>query len=321
MRPQADQPGDSPRSLLASWGLSVLFHLALLLVLAWLLQTAPAGLREEPAREAGVVLKHFTPEGEYYEGESEQQVSAKQQATETTAVVENTLAALATEPAELDPRDRLPELPTIGPSQSSDNALGSAAELTQGAVQPQAARGGKARVRIYNVEGEGRKFVFVFDRSVSMTGAPLASAKGELIRAIESLDSTHQFQIIFFHHAPRSFDLSGGQNRIPFADERTKAIAAKFVGGMTADGGTDRYAALSMAVGMRPDVIFFLTDVDDPMSALEVERIRRRNRETTAIHTIEFGQGPTIGEDNFLKRIARENRGAAVYVDISKLGD
>ena len=54
------------------------------------------------------------------------------------------------------------------------------------------------------------KFVYVFDRSSSMEGAPLATAKQQLIQSLESLSSVHQFHIIFFNQQMRNFDLSGG---------------------------------------------------------------------------------------------------------------
>ena len=58
-----------------------------------------------------------------------------------------------------------------------------------------------------------------------------------------------------------------------------------------------------MALAMRPDVIFFLTDAEDPrLTADELDRIRRANK-TTQIHAIEFGFGPSTGDDNFLKRL------------------
>ena len=67
--------------------------------------------------------------------------------------------------------------------------------------------------------------------------------------------------------------------RIAFGTDRNKQLAANFVGGITADGGTDRFAALKAALAFRPDVIFFLTDADDPMSASELAEIDRRVNE------------------------------------------
>jgi Mg-chelatase subunit ChlD len=72
------------------------------------------------------------------------------------------------------------------------------------------------------------------------------------------------------------------------------------------------------AIGMRPDVIFFLTDADDPMSASELAEIARLNRRARAtICTIHFGRGPRQRE-NFLVDLANQSGGQYVYVDTTK---
>jgi hypothetical protein len=37
------------------------------------------------------------------------------------------------------------------------------------------------------------------------------------------------------------------------------------------------------------------------------------------INTIEFGVGPALDRDNFMKRLARQNAGRHVYVDVTQL--
>ena len=96
-------------------------------------------------------------------------------------------------------------------------------------------------------------------------------------KALKPLTSVHQFHIIFFNQQMRHFDLSGGGRRVAFATDRNKNLAARFVGGITADGGTDRLPALRAAVQMNPDVIFFLTDADDPMPRSELAEIAELN--------------------------------------------
>ena len=179
---------------------------------------------------------------------------------------------------------------------------------------------GQTSVRVFGVEGKGTRFVYVFDRSSSMDGAPLATAKQQLIQSLDSLSSVHQFHIIFFNQQLRHFDLSGGGRRVAFASDRNKKLAARFVGGMTADGGTDRLPALRAAVQMRPDVIFFLTDADDPMPASELHEIAELNqRAGVVIATIEFGRGPAKRAKNFLTELARTTGGQYGYVDTTQL--
>jgi hypothetical protein len=72
---------------------------------------------------------------------------------------------------------------------------------------------------------------------------------------------------------------------------------------------------------MKPDVIFFLTDAEEPvMSFQELERVCRRNRFVGAsIHAIQFGIGPPQGGANFLAQLARRNEGNHAYIDVTRL--
>jgi hypothetical protein len=181
---------------------------------------------------------------------------------------------------------------------------------------------GYAHTGVFGVTGEGRKFVYVFDRSGSMDGhggAPLSAAKSELVASLHDLDETHQFQIIFYNERPRVFSPTGVAGRLVFGSDQNKTLAEKFVGSITADGATRHEEALAMALKMAPDVIFFLTDADEPrLTADQLSRIARLNQ-GTSINTIEFGYGPQVERENFLTKLARQNAGKHVYVDVSKL--
>ena len=182
--------------------------------------------------------------------------------------------------------------------------------------------GGYARTGIFGALGEGRKFAYVFDRSGSMdghAGAPLSAAKRELIASLNDLGQTQQFQIIFYNEQPRIFNPSGISGRLVFGTDQNKYLAQKFVGSITAFGNTRHEEALALALRMSPDVVFFLTDADEPrMTAAELARIARLNPGAT-INTIEFGYGTPLDRDNFLVKLAQQNGGTHVYVDVSKL--
>ncbi|MFV2070983.1 MAG: hypothetical protein ACC645_28785, partial [Pirellulales bacterium] len=144
--------------------------------------------------------------------------------------------------------------------------------------------------------------------------------KSQLVQSLASLESTHQFQIIFFNHELRIFDLTDGQRRLPFATDTVKQTAARWVASISAFGNTKRFEALRKGVAFRPDVVFFLTDDDNPMTAAELDAIRRKNQGRAAIHVIQFGYGHGSGDDNFLSRLARQNGGTYTYVDSAELG-
>jgi hypothetical protein len=181
---------------------------------------------------------------------------------------------------------------------------------------------GKGTVRLFGLEGKGYKFVYVFDRSGSMGGdgrSCLAAAKAELAASLEGLEKTQQFQIIFYNENPLLFNPAGYSGRLAFATEANKQRALRFMETIAAEDGTDHEKALRAALGLRPDVVFFLTDADEPKLTDQQLADIRRWAAGTIIHTVEFGQGPDSGGDNFLRRLARENGGKHVYVDVTRL--
>lgn len=182
---------------------------------------------------------------------------------------------------------------------------------------------GRARTSLFGLTGEGFKFVYVFDRSGSMGGSAheaLRAVKAELRNSLQNLDTVHQFQIIFYNDRPVVFNPSGVQGRLAFANPQTKQRALRFVETISADGGTEHEEALKLAIRLRPDVIFFLTDGDDPkLTRPQLDRIQRMAAGIT-INAIEFGSGPRPEGESFLATLAEENDGQYVYVDITKLG-
>ena len=212
--------------------------------------------------------------------------------------------------------------PLLGAGSLEGGGVGDAKRTTKGSQGSKSLRGGSARTGVFGVESEGYKFVYVFDRSGSMGGhggAPLAGAKAQLIASLQNLGQTHQFQIIFYNERPSIFNPSGTPGRLVFGTDSNKYLARQFVEGIIADGATEHEDALAMALRMVPDVIFFLTDADEPrLNVRQLAHIVRINK-GTVINAIEFGFGAQEESENFLVRLARENGGKHVYVDISQL--
>ena len=310
------------RPALPAWILSLLLHLALTLVLAWTLRYAPQGAAVEPERFTGIVLaRQVDRQTEYFDEQSEFE---QQFETASDDVTED--AVLAT--SEQLPLNSIVELPESSgsgvPVGDLSDPLPDATEFTR--ARPPARRiGGSIQTSIFGVTGTGTKFIYVFDRSGSMSdhnGRPLRAAKAELIASLGELDEIHQFQIIFYNESPEIFRPDGQQPRLWWADDRGTALAARFVQSMSATGGTRHMEALEKAIRFGPDVIFFLTDAKEPqLTGVQLEAIRRvNNRYGASIHTIEYGNGPDPGVDNFLKRLARQNGGRHTYVNITQWG-
>lgn len=327
--PPAESPTSARRGIPA-WLLSATLHGLMLVVLVLSVQAGPQGANVEPDRMGGIVLVgEDQGTTEYFSEEQSESGGGGNQAAAEPIATDSASEPPATEsspaPSAMSTAlAGLAQLPsdTMLASGGGSSGLG-ASELLTG-VGPSRQVGGKTRTGVFGVSGEGTKFVYVFDRSGSMEGydqRPIRAAKSELKKSLQSLSATHQFQIVFYNERPVVFNPNHPQSaRLLFGDDRTKRLAERFVEGITADGGTRHMEALAIALRMSPDVIFFLTDAAEPqLSASELTQIRRLNRAAAAIHTIEFGTGPAPNHPNFLTKLAEQNQGRYVYIDVSRL--
>ena len=184
--------------------------------------------------------------------------------------------------------------------------------------------GGKTRTAMFGVVGEGYKFVYVFDRSGSMGGdgrSALRLVKAQLIESLKPLDTVHQFQIIYYNHRPVLFNPSGTANRLAFANDENKERVGRLLETIKAEGGTDHESAIRLAIRLEPDVIFLLTDGDDPKLTLGQLKRLERLAAGILINTIELGPGPRREKSSWLSELARRTGGGYAYVDVSKYDD
>lgn len=288
------------------------------LLLLWATQV-PQGTAEENGRDVGIVLKRSTSDGVKFEGEEETPTDKTADTNTPNPTPSDPSEALPTLADNSNAADALPTLPGVGEVAepgASASSMANPGGTTGGAPGE---LGEKASVEYFGVRGEGTKFVYLVDRSASMDGDPLAAAKQEMVQSLESLDEVHQFQIIFFNTRAEPFTIDGRQ-RIAFASEQNKRMADRLLRGVTAHGGTDRRDALLAALRLGPDVIFFLTDVDSPMTDVELQEIARaNNRYHAMICTIEFGRGPDPKRYNFLRALAERTGGQYGYINTNTL--
>jgi hypothetical protein len=312
------------RFLFSAWGISLGLHLVALALLVGSMQAWPRGAGDGGNHSMGIVLNHSGDDGELRNGDNGdgddlRKLEEVPQAPELFATTPPALPTPATS-------NRAAEQVTQERAVATAVVPVSATQSTAGHVAIGRGRSGspggngEAKVSVFGVEGRGRKFLYLFDRSASMAGAPLSAAKRQLVESMRSLGNGQQFHIVFFNTRTQAFDGDGGPNRNAFATDRNKQLAANFVGGITADGGTDRMVALREAVACAPDVIFFLTDADDPLSAGDLAEITQLNRRArAAICVIEFGRDSAPPEDNFLMQLARGSGGRYGYVNTETL--
>lgn len=324
-QPESLSKWDSETTKLGPFLTSFLLHSSILLV-AFLLSPsrAPQPPGEEGARGVALVTSDELLDGTAADGADANEDDGSQSQSD---------------PSQSN-RTRTPQISSVLPSESDLTGLSgppaaSSADNTGNGLQGSGSSlskmggskgtlgnrlGNQVSTKIFGAQGSGSTFVYVFDRSQSMKGAPLLAAKRELLSSLENLERTNQFQIIFYNQEPSVF--SPRANRTPsleFADRSTKRAASQFVENVTAEGGTQHLPALMQAIAMRPDVIFFLTDANEPvLTTDELSRIRRACG-SCSIHTIEFGKGSRAKSESFLKRLAEQNSGTHTYVNVDRL--
>jgi hypothetical protein len=171
---------------------------------------------------------------------------------------------------------------------------------------------GSGKASFFNIEASGERFVFVVDHSGSMNGAKLARAKSELIRSVRALDEQAEFYIIFYNDQFARMPADG----LVQATEANKNEYLGWVERIAPGGGTEPQEAMKLALSLRPDAIYLLSDGLFAEEACGV--IRGANPGARIqIHTIAFYDN--AGEP-VLRRIAEENRGIYRFVSAASLG-
>ena len=316
-----------------AWLVSLVVHALLVIVLGY---AASQQLHGTNAPAGAVLIASYSTtqaDEDYFDDEKPVQVVGAADAgkadspeiePDAAAAAQSGMAAIAEGPPPVDIESVLPStaLASANPGEAMQGTAAGIGHLPGVARRPPGVRGRMAKTHVYGIPGEGNTFVYVFDRSASMgigANSLLASAKRELLASLDDLSEENRFQIIFYNQKPTMMNLGRGFAGLVFADDRVKELARRFVGGINAVGNTEHYLALMEALRLAPDVIFFLTDADEPpIEELKISRIRSKNGGRTSINTIEFGEGPQPRRENFLARIARENGGKYIYIDIHR---
>jgi hypothetical protein len=325
--------------LAPAWLSSLLVHLATaVLGVLFVRAVPPKGIEAETVRPAAIVLARRTASAtQYFADEPENTSPSAASASSNSA---------ASRPAGGDPLFsdaspppiagvKLPELPGVlasgdglvvvpqpGTGRGKPRILpgvGDAEILAADAAIPREAvpMGPTAKLALFgSAEAEGRSFVFVIDRSQSMGGdglGAISAAAKELAAQLTALSPEQKVQAVAYNQTPVYFSGRG----LLAADEANKKTLIRWVSDIAAFGPTEHERGLLAALKLRPEVIFLLTDGGDPeMHAGQFRVIREEAAGRTSIHCLHFGRGPA-DPDTFLRRLAAENRGSYVYIDMN----
>lgn len=322
--PAKDAPrGESVWLAVPSWLISLLFHAALLALLA--LSIRPPTTVGDPDADARQVGIYYKAQGETAPGSADDEAGASSAPQATTEGARDSLDDLRVEESPPVPLDLPAAAPArIGPGSAvpGQPAPRDARELVKSSgLPPTTGEKGGGGTTFFGQRATGARFVYLLDASGSMQEYnALGVAKAELLASLAQLDADQQFQIVFY--SERSYPMlnSDGRSQYFAATDINRTLASQFVRGISPLEGTRHLEALLLALSFNPDVIFFLTDAGEPrLYPADLDRIRKRNGDKTQIHTIEFGKHANLNvETGFLRKLARENRGGYVYRDITQ---
>jgi hypothetical protein len=156
----------------------------------------------------------------------------------------------------------------------------------------------------FSVAAEGKSVVYVIDRSSSMRYGRFDRARDQVVASLRQLPPEARFQVIAYDR--NALMLRIGEGGLAAATPANVEAAAAELATMRDEGGTDHVRALKLALQLRPDVIYFLTDEDD-LTPADVDQIKRINGGKTSIHALCL-VAPSAAETS-MRKLARQNRG------------
>ena len=313
----ADPTRRAGRWFIPTWIMSIIFHGSLLAAFMVALPRISRGLPvpdDTTSREVGIVLKSEKDSEVIYEN-AEQTYRESPQTKQTPE----------TELDEIDPQspgttgqNALPHLDT---SLLSIAGGASSAEGTNLPKMSSSPAGSMSRTTFWKVEATGTSFVFVIDRSASMSHrGTLELAKKELFQAIDQLEEKSKFQVIFYN--TEAFLIPLGDGQMIEATQINRSRAKKEISKIQPEGGTNHVKPLVLAFGLKPEVVYYLTDADmlSDEDVTQLTALNRKARTPATVFSIEFGNGPNLSSVKPLRRLSADNDGTYSYLNVMGFG-
>jgi hypothetical protein len=183
---------------------------------------------------------------------------------------------------------------------------------------------GPGETQFMNIIDGGSTFVYVVDTSSSMSeGTRMGLAKSQLQASLRLLRPNQKFQVLFYNESITQMKLRTRPLQAMYAaTEVNVQLGAAEIKRVQPWAGTVHKAPLLRALDLQPEVIYFLTDGDNPPlstkgAGSDLDDIRRKNRKRTRIHVIEFGAGPRESRrESWLQLLAHQSGGVYKYVPV-----
>jgi hypothetical protein len=274
-------------------GVSLVFHLLMLLLLAALLipiRTAndgtsiDGGIGNEQG-DSGDLLDSVTI-GSPEKGAGRDIEKSLAPAVEGTAAVEGAMAG--------------------GSGSASGSGKGSFDAI---ASLGAAGGGGGKGVGFFGTRARADSVIFIVDMSGSMEGHRFDRAVEELIHSLKLLQPAQKFFIFFYNGVTYPMLETRNAKLLP-ATTGNISKAVKWIKAFHAEGDTAPEDAIERALKLRPQVIYFLTDGEIPNTTRSTAQ-RFNTEHKTVIHTIAFEYE---GGAEQLRGIAADSKGKYRFV-------
>ena len=187
------------------------------------------------------------------------------------------------------------------------------------------AQGDGSGTDFFGLTAPGQSFVFVVDSSGSMrrpfpgpSRTLLGRVKMELLKCVTQMSPEQQFFIVFFNDEANPMPA----NRLMEATHDSQLRYLRWMAEVEAGGETEPESALLLALQLKPDVIYFLTD--GAFKYRVIDRVQEMNRRGITIHTVGFGDKVGFGEngaERFMQMIADQNGGTYQFVSAAEAAD
>ena len=327
--------GESPLTDLRSLASSVLFHSLLLLVL-WLVVGINAVIpatesAAQPIRtEIGPVDNRAdanTAAGEG--GGSPGEIGGLSKVALTSPDARNSVAA-SRDPADALLAEILPSSKPLG-AETLQKALPGPQTIGQGLIPGSGSGGGGGSgggsgggvgrgvgpgTQFFGARDHAHSFAYVIDCSGSMaTPNSLEIAKRELLASLNQLPPDAEFAVVFYNLLAKMLSDPQGHRGLMAATTSNKTRIQVQLAEIRPRRRHRPHVGPALALALKPEVIFFLTDAD-LMTNGDVNEILAEAG-TTRIQAIEFGRGINLGERTPLRRLAPTTGGAYLYIDVS----
>jgi hypothetical protein len=204
----------------------------------------------------------------------------------------------------------LPETVSRGSAKEKKNTgrRGKGSSAIEGSGDGQGSGSDPGKASFFGTEVKARSIAFVIDASGSMAGARFHRARIELANSLRALEANQRFFVVFYTDQTYPQFYPNSLISLIVAHRTNISDILSWMERSQTQGGTEPQQAVDISLGLKPDVLFLLSDGEIPPNTRDV--VLRANC-GTVVHTIALGSN---AGGHILKQIATDNGGTHRFI-------